>query len=133
MMKGWPPGPIKYGKAMMLCTKNKRISKFGKIFMIFAPNVKNKTIKIDDNIILKNGIILTEILLTSKSNRICVYCKVMTSFYFRLIPVWFCYGEQRFRYFAMMYDLFQAICVKHVFKHVFHPTILTLPFIFPVF
>lgn len=71
MMKGWPPGPIKYGKAMILYTKNERISKFVKIFVL---NVKNKTIKIYAIIILKNCVILTEVLLTSKSNRTCVFC-----------------------------------------------------------
>lgn len=56
---------------MILYTKNERISKFVKIFVL---NVKNKTIKIDAIIILKNCVILTEVLLTSKSNRTCVFC-----------------------------------------------------------
>lgn len=56
---------------MILYTKNERISKFVKIFVL---NVKNKTIKIDAIIILKNCVILTEVLLTSKSNCTCVFC-----------------------------------------------------------
>lgn len=56
---------------MILYTKNERISKFVKIFVL---NVKNKSIKIDAIIILKNCVILTEVLLTSKSNRTCVFC-----------------------------------------------------------
>lgn len=60
MMKGWFFGLIKYGKVMIFYIKNERILKFVKIFVL---NVKNKIIKIDVIIILKNCVILIEVLL----------------------------------------------------------------------
>lgn len=70
-MKGWFFGLIKYGKVMIFYIKNERILKFVKIFVL---NVKNKIIKIDVIIILKNCVILIEVLLIFKLNCICVFC-----------------------------------------------------------